>query len=73
MGLESKIRIILLEIWINIINFKLSKYNNGMDWRMKLDSQPGAVLAAEIKNNSCKLAKWTVCSLLAGVDQLKFG
>ena len=40
---------------------------------MKLDSQPGAVLAAEIKNNGCKLAKWTVCSLLADVDQIKFG
>lgn len=38
-----------------------------------MDSQPGAVLAAEIKNNSCKLAKWTVCSLLAGVDRIKFG
>ena len=49
------------------------KANSGLDWRMKLDSQPGAVLAAEIKNNGCKLAKWTVCSLLAGVDQLKFG
>jgi len=44
-----------------------------MDWRSKLDSQQGAVLAAEIKNNGCKLAKWTVCSLLAGVDQIKFG
>jgi translation initiation factor 3 subunit D len=49
------------------------KANNGLDWRMKLDSQPGAVLAAEIKNNGSKLAKWTVCSLLAGVDQIKFG
>lgn len=45
----------------------------GMDWRAKLDGQPGAVLATEIKNNGCKLAKWTVCSLLAGVDQMKFG
>ena len=58
---------------IKALNEWDSKYNNGMDWRMKLDSQPGAILAAEIKNNSCKLAKWTVCSLLAGVDQLKFG
>ena len=44
-----------------------------MDWRQKLDSQAGAVLAAEIKNNGCKLAKWTVCSLIAGVDKIKFG
>lgn len=49
------------------------KANAGLDWRKKLDAQPGAVLAAEIKNNGCKLAKWTACSLLAGVDQIKFG
>jgi len=50
-----------------------SKSNAAMDWRMKLDSQPGAVLAAEIKNNGCKLAKWTVCSILSGADLMKFG
>ena len=55
------------------MNIVLFKYNNGMDWRQKLDSQAGAVLAAEIKNNGCKLAKWTVCSLIAGVDKIKFG
>jgi len=49
------------------------KANNGIDWRSKLDSQPGAVLASEIKNNGCKLAKWTVCSMLSGADQIKFG
>lgn len=43
------------------------------EWRQKLDSQKGAVLATELKNNSFKLAKWTVCSLLAGSDQIKFG
>lgn len=47
--------------------------SSSMDWRMKLDSQPGAVLAAEIKNNGCKLAKWTVCSILSGADLIKFG
>lgn len=63
------------KLYLNIkaLNEWDSKFNNGMDWRQKLDSQPGAVLAAEIKNNGCKLAKWTVCSLLAGVDQIKFG
>lgn len=35
--------------------------------------QRGAVLANELKNNSCKLAKWTVSSLLSSADQLKFG
>lgn len=44
-----------------------------VDWRNRMDSQRGAVLAAELKNNAFKLAKWTACSLLAGSDQLKLG
>lgn len=38
-----------------------------------MDNQRGAVLATELKNNSCKLAKWTVSAILAGSDQIKFG
>ena len=49
------------------------QFSGGVDWRSRLDNQRGAVLATELKNNSCKLAKWTVCSLLAGSDQIKFG
>lgn len=45
----------------------------GINWRDKIDSQRGAVLATEIKNNSCKLAKWTAQSMLAGADQMKIG
>jgi translation initiation factor 3 subunit D len=43
------------------------------DWRTKLDSQRGAVVATEMKNNSVKLAKWTVQSILAGADLMKIG
>ena len=43
------------------------------DWRTKLDAQRGAVVATEMKNNSCKLAKWTVQSVLAGADLMKIG
>lgn len=43
------------------------------DWRAKLDSQRGAVVATEMKNNSCKLAKWAVQSVLAGAELLKIG
>lgn len=43
------------------------------DWRSKLDSQRGAVVATEMKNNSCKLAKWTVQSILAGAEAMKIG
>jgi len=49
------------------------RYSGGIEWRQKLDSQRGAVLANELRNNACKLAKWTVQSLLAGSDQMKFG
>jgi translation initiation factor 3 subunit D len=45
----------------------------GMDWRHKLETQRGAILATEIKNNACKLAKWTTIALLSGVDFLKIG
>jgi len=45
----------------------------GLDWRQKLDSQRGAVLATELKNNSNKLARWTAQALLAGASQIKLG
>lgn len=45
----------------------------GVDWRQKLDSQKGAVLATELKNNSNKLAKWTTSALLNGSDALIIG
>ena len=62
-------------LFINIkaLNEWDSRFSGGIDWRQKLDVQPGAVLANELKHNACKLAKWTVQSLLAGSDLLKFG
>mmetsp|Transcript_34461 Transcript_34461/g.50536 ORF Transcript_34461/g.50536 Transcript_34461/m.50536 type:complete len:585 (+) Transcript_34461:103-1857(+) len=44
-----------------------------INWRDKIDSQRGAVLATELKNNSFKLAKWTAQSVLAGASQMKIG
>ncbi|XP_020277560.1 eukaryotic translation initiation factor 3 subunit D [Pseudomyrmex gracilis] len=58
---------------IKALNEWDSKLANGVEWRQKLDTQRGAVLANELRNNACKLAKWTVQALLAGSDQLKFG
>ena len=46
---------------------------NVISWRDKIDTQRGAVLATELKNNSFKLAKWTAQSLLAGAEQMKIG
>ena len=45
----------------------------GVEWRKKLDSQRGAVLATELKNNTCKIAKWAMCAILAGSSFIKFG
>ena len=53
--------------------FVKNQIPGAIDWRRKLDVQRGAVLANELKNNACKLAKWTVQSLLAGSHQIKFG
>jgi len=50
-----------------------SKLSGNVDWRQRLDQQAGAVLANEIKNNSCKIARWTAEAMLAGVDELKIG
>jgi translation initiation factor 3 subunit D len=54
--------------------FSLRWYSHvGRCRRDKIDSQRGAVLANELKNNSFKLAKWTAQSLIAGADQMKIG
>ncbi|PWN53038.1 translation initiation factor eIF-3, subunit D [Violaceomyces palustris] len=43
------------------------------EWRTKLDSQRGAVVATEMKNNSFKLARFAIQSILAGADNMKLG
>eukprot|EP01012_Entosiphon_sulcatum_P054721 TRINITY_DN7579_c0_g1_i1.p1 TRINITY_DN7579_c0_g1~~TRINITY_DN7579_c0_g1_i1.p1 ORF type:complete len:546 (-),score=91.87 TRINITY_DN7579_c0_g1_i1:125-1534(-) len=54
--------------------FALNEYDPKMtDWRRKLETMPGAVLATEIKNNASTLAKWTSMALLAGADHIKLG
>ncbi|TDH71680.1 hypothetical protein CCR75_004416 [Bremia lactucae] len=49
------------------------KFPGSIEWRKKIDSQRGAILANELKNNSYKLAKWTAQALLGGVDEMKLG
>ncbi|WOK99261.1 eukaryotic translation initiation factor 3 subunit D-like [Canna indica] len=57
---------------LNALNEFDQKYT-GVDWRQKLETQRGAVLATELKNNGNKLAKWTAQALLAGADMMKLG
>ncbi|DAZ96637.1 TPA: hypothetical protein N0F65_005816 [Lagenidium giganteum] len=57
--------------------FALNEYDpklaGNIEWRKKIDSQRGAILANELKNNSCKLAKWTAQAILSGADEMKLG
>ncbi|WOL14503.1 eukaryotic translation initiation factor 3 subunit D-like [Canna indica] len=57
---------------LNALNEFDPKYS-GVDWRQKLETQRGAVLATELKNNANKLAKWTAQALLVGADMMKLG
>ena len=50
-----------------------SKATGAIDFRQKLDAQRNAVMATEIMNNGCKLAKWTAQAMLAGADEMKIG
>ena len=43
------------------------------DWKTKIDSQRGAIMAKEMRNNASKLARWTVEAMLANADQMKLG
>ncbi|KAK4674148.1 hypothetical protein QC763_117890 [Podospora pseudopauciseta] len=58
---------------LNEFDSKAQGSGGGLDWRTKLVSQRGAVVATEMKNNSCKLARWTVQSILAKADVMKIG
>jgi translation initiation factor 3 subunit D len=49
------------------------KRDQKMDWRRGLGAQSGAVLATELKNNSCKIARWTIASMLSGSSILRLG
>jgi len=50
-----------------------SKLQGNVDWRQKLESQTGAVLAAEMKNNQYKLGRWVSECVLSGCDELRLG
>lgn len=57
---------------LNALNEFDSKLT-GVDWRQRLETQKGAVLATELKNNNNKVAKWTAQAILASADVMKIG
>jgi len=58
---------------LNEFDNKAQGAGGALDWRTKLASQRGAVVATEMKNNSCKLARWTTQAILAKADLMKLG
>lgn len=58
---------------LNEFDSKAQGSGGALDWRTKLVSQRGAVVATEMKNNSCKLARWTTQAMLAKADTMKIG
>lgn len=58
---------------LNEFDHKAQGSGGALDWRAKLTSQRGAVVATEMKNNSCKLARWATQAILAGADVMKLG
>ncbi|KAN0084734.1 Eukaryotic translation initiation factor 3 subunit D [Elaphomyces granulatus] len=58
---------------LNEFDHKSQGAGGALDWRTKLASQRGAVVATEMKNNSCKLARWTTQAILAKADIMKLG
>lgn len=58
---------------LNEFDHKAQGSGGALDWRTKLASQRGAVIATEMKNNSYKLARWTSQAILAKADLMKLG
>ncbi|KAJ5218042.1 Eukaryotic translation initiation factor 3 subunit [Penicillium cinerascens] len=58
---------------LNEFDSKAPGSGSALDWRTKLVSQRGAVIATEMKNNSSKLARWTTQAILAKADGIKLG
>lgn len=53
----------------------LNEYDPALNqsWRTHLESQRGACLATELKNNAFKLGRWTAQAILSGCDTMKIG
>jgi translation initiation factor 3 subunit D len=58
---------------LNEFDYKAAGSGGALSWRKKLDNQRGSVFVCEMKNNSHKLAKWAVQSILSGVDMVHIG
>ena len=55
--------------------FALNEYDAKITggYKEKLETKKGQIFANEIKNNSCKISRWALKAILAGVEVLKIG
>lgn len=56
-----------------ITSFALNEWQSSTEWRKKLDRGKGGVFGVEAKNNSFKIGKVVIQSILSGTDMIKFG
>ena len=56
-----------------ITSFALNEWQSTTGWRKKLDRQKGGVFGVEAKNNSFKIGKVVIQSILSGAENIKFG
>lgn len=45
---------------------------NNSNWKKNLDTKTAECLTKDVQDNSCKISRWVVQSILADVDQIKF-
>ena len=55
--------------------FAVNEYDTKITggYKEKLETKKGQIFANEIKNNSCKISKWALKAMLAGVEIVKIG
>ena len=56
-----------------VLNEFDSKLAGSVEWKQKLDTQTGAVLAVEMKNNAFRLARYVSEMAISGADEVKLG
>ena len=58
----------------NLNLYVLPEWNNKRQtWTKDLDMQTSVCLTREISDNASKFSRWTVQSMLSGVDKMRFG
>lgn len=51
----------------------LNEFESVLDWRNNFESNNGAVISGEERNNACKISKWICQAILADCELIKLG